>query len=257
MKLRNLSALKREKKRIENEGYLSDCWIAKYSPSNSDKIYHQLRSRKPMFGDKKTKHIPNVELGHFQKLVQNGQSLKKIEKAIQKLKTKKRSSREVLASSASDEHYTPSGYIELARTVMGSIDIDPASSDIAQQWIKAETFYTIQDNGLDKTWNGNLWLNPPYGRYISLWTEKVIQEFDQGNIQQAVILVRPASASAWYMDLSKRFAKCETYRRICFINADGEAQKQPPHGNIFFYLGDNEQRFREVFSTIGVVSKPI
>lgn len=255
MKLQNLSALKREKERIENEGYLSDCWIAKYSPANSDKIYHQIRSRKAIFNGKKTKHIPNSELAYFQNLVQNGQLLQKIEKAIQKLKAKKLSSREVLASSASDEHYTPSGYIELARSVMGSIDIDPASSEIAQRWVKAEIFYTIKDNGLDKTWNGNLWLNPPYGKHISLWTEKAVSEFDQGNIQQAVLLVRPAPASSWYMDLSKRFAKCETYRRICFINANGEAQKQPPHGNVFFYLGEQEQLFREVFSTIGVVSK--
>lgn len=257
MKLQNLSALKREKERIENEGYLSDCWIAKYSPANSDNIYHQLRSRKAIFKGKKTKHVPNSELEHFQTLVQNGQLLQKIEKAISKLKAKKLSSREVLTSSASDEHYTPSGYIELARSVMGSIDIDPASSETAQAWVKADTFYTIHDNGLDKAWTGNLWLNPPYGKHISLWTEKVVQKFDQGNIKQAVLLVRPASASSWYMDLSKRFAKCETYRRICFINAKGEAQKQPPHGNVFFYLGDNEKRFRDMFGTVGVVSKPM
>ena len=59
-----------------------------------------------------------------------------------------------------NERHTPKKYIDSARLVMGSIDIDPASNDSAQRIIKANQYYTIKTNGLDKTWGGNIWLNP-------------------------------------------------------------------------------------------------
>ena len=45
--------------------------------------------------------------------------------------------------------YTPE-YIEAARIVLGSIDLDPASSDIANQLVRAKKYYTIADNGLNQ-----------------------------------------------------------------------------------------------------------
>ena len=79
---------------------------------------------------------------------------------------RKSSSRDVLTSSASDEWYTPPEYVELARAVLGGIDIDPATSETAQGWVRAATWYTINDDGLAQPWRGRLWLNPPYGAQI-------------------------------------------------------------------------------------------
>jgi hypothetical protein len=62
------------------------------------------------------------------------------------------------------ERYTPAKYIEIARTVMGTIDVDPASCEMAQKIVKATTFFTVKDDGLNKEWIGNIWLNPPYHR---------------------------------------------------------------------------------------------
>lgn len=38
------------------------------------------------------------------------------------------------------EWYTPPNIIDLAREVLGTINVDPASNTIAQEWIKADTF---------------------------------------------------------------------------------------------------------------------
>lgn len=83
---------------------------------------------------------------------------------IQTLQAKEMTAFQALTSSESNEWYTPLKYIEAARAVMGGIDLDPASNESAQQWIKAKQFYIKDDDGLHKPWYGRLWLNPPYGR---------------------------------------------------------------------------------------------
>lgn len=66
-------------------------------------------------------------------------------------------------SSEDNEHYTPPDYVEAARALMGSIDLDPASNALANQSVKAATYYSRSTNGFDKEWSGNVWLNPPGG----------------------------------------------------------------------------------------------
>lgn len=255
----NLSALKRKKESIKQEGYISDCWIASYRPKGTAKgenRYYRLESRVPFENGKRTRHLKPEELHTFRQLVANGQLLKKIERDIALLQGKKASSRDVLTSSASDEWYTPPEYIEMAREIMGGIDIDPATSQTAQAWVRASTWYTIKDDGLARPWQGRLWLNPPYGAQIGQWTQKAAAAHDSGRVSAGMLLVRPAPGSAWYQELAGRYASCILHRRIRFIDANGKAQASPVHGNVFFYMGQEIDRFREVFSTIGVVTRP-
>jgi hypothetical protein len=46
------------------------------------------------------------------------------------------------------ERYTPAQYIEAARSVMGTIDLDPATSKHAQKTVRAKRFFTAEDDGL-------------------------------------------------------------------------------------------------------------
>ena len=109
----------------------------------------------------------------------------------------------VANNSGNNEWYTPADYIEAAREVMGSIDIDPASNDIAQETVKAAVYYTAETNGLDKEWRGNVWMNPPYASdLIGKFIDKLVAELP--NIEQAIVLVNNATETEWFNKLIPR-----------------------------------------------------
>lgn len=76
-------------------------------------------------------------------------------------------------SSASNEHYTPQQIIDLAWRLMEGIDLDPASSLVAQERVNAWDWCGLDHtdgntNGLLKDWSDygvdlNVFLNPPGG----------------------------------------------------------------------------------------------
>lgn len=157
-------------------------------------------------------------------------------------------------SDDSYEWYTPPEYIEAARTVMGSIDLDPASCDEAQQQVKATKYYTKEINGLTQPWFGNVWLNPPYCMpEVHQFTEKSIISFECGNIQQAIILVNNATDTTWFQGLLSRGCVCFTSGRIHFYSPGGEQKLQTRQGQSIFYLGSNQPLFVKEFSQFGTV----
>jgi ParB family chromosome partitioning protein len=159
----------------------------------------------------------------------------------------------VSLNSGENEWYTPPEYIEAAREAMGSIDLDPASCETAQANVLAKRYFDIEDNGLDKPWTGNVWLNPPYGKeVIGLFTEKVVSEAER--FQQAVVLVNNATDTAWFHDLaSVASAACFIRGRIRFLDKSGKPANTPVQGQVAVYVGPNVDAFREAFASFGAV----
>lgn len=75
--------------------------------------------------------------------------------------------------SANVEWYTPPEIIH----ALGTFDLDPATSREAMLLNQsASRFYTKEDNGLIKEWNGRVWLNPPYQNPdVGLFMKKIIR----------------------------------------------------------------------------------
>jgi ParB family chromosome partitioning protein len=68
----------------------------------------------------------------------------------------------VAFSSKTPEWYTPSKYVEAARQVLGEIELDAASCELANKWVKADKYFSIEDNSLWQMWQAKtVWLNPP------------------------------------------------------------------------------------------------
>ncbi len=161
----------------------------------------------------------------------------------------------------SNEWYTPARYIEAARAVMGSIDLDPASCKEANMVVRAEKFYTKHENGLEQPWYGRVWLNPPFGKTeertsnIYLFTRKCVDEYKAGNIEQAIILTTTRTDTPFF-DLLWEFSLCFANHVVRFtapITRDNswDGKYTHMHGTSFAYLGKNEQKFIDVFSEIG------
>ena len=150
------------------------------------------------------------------------------------------------------ERYTPSDYIEAAREVMGSIDLDPASNKIAQKTVKAQRFFTPENDGLTKQWRGNVWLNPPYHRELQpLFIAKLIEEVKAGRTKQAILLTNNSTDTDWFLQAAQAAqAICFTVGRVAFLTQAGE-ELAPTQGQAFFYYGKAAPRFRETFAVIG------
>lgn len=169
----------------------------------------------------------------------------------------------------SNEWYTPAKYIEAARTVMGGIDLDPASCDVANLTVKATRYYTQDDDGLSKLWYGNVYCNPPFttqarnkgGLFKSgmgLFCAKLIQEYQCGNVQQAILLTMPNTQTRWFQPLWN-YPICFTGHSLKFEGPRRfpDKRNQAMFGTIFVYLGPNEAKFVEIFSQFGRIAKAI
>jgi phage N-6-adenine-methyltransferase len=153
-----------------------------------------------------------------------------------------------------NEWYTPAQYIELAREVMGGIDLDPASSECAQSTVQATRIHTAADNGLLHEWHGRVWLNPPYSQpLIQHFASKIVAEYHAGRMTQAVMLTHNYTDTEWFHTAARGAdAICFTRGRIRFESPDGEPAS-PTQGQSFFYFGERVTKFVEVFKSIGFV----
>lgn len=154
----------------------------------------------------------------------------------------------VANNSQDDEWYTPEKYIELAREVMGTIDLDPASNDFANETVRANTFFTEEMNGLEQGWFGNVWLNPPYS---SVLIQKFAEKVAENKFKQAIILVNNATETAWFEKMVEGASAIVFHKgRIKFNKRDGQ-HGSPLQGQAFIYYGSNPEQFLKVFSAIG------
>lgn len=154
------------------------------------------------------------------------------------------------------EWYTPSAIIEAARKTMGSIDLDPASCEIANRTVQAERYFTADDNGIVDIWRGNVWLNHPFGRKTNKeWVDKLIHEWGCGDMEQACCITFACTSEKWFQPLFQ-FPQCYLSPRTNYLGPDGKPVKGVTKGSVVTYLGTNVEQFCVSFQAMGNLMVP-
>lgn len=173
-----------------------------------------------------------------------------------------------LFSSASAEHNTPPDIIDAIRDVFGGqIDIDPASNETAQAYIRANRWYGIADNGLVQSWQGeSVWLNPPFTvasdrisartgkpirqRVIDQWVLRWLTATENRSANHLALLVPARTDTQWFEPLFG-YPMCFLSGRLHFSDADNGAT----FPTMIVYAGINADAFFDRFAALGNVGR--
>ena len=156
-------------------------------------------------------------------------------------------------NSGENEWYTPPKFIEAANALMGGIDCDPASTELANKTVGAKVFHDAAEDGLKQPWSGRVWLNPPYAQpLISQFSEAIVKK--KNEYSEALILVNNATETEWLQNiLVECSGACFIKGRVRFIDSEGKKPGAPLQGQVILYIGPQKKRFKELFLRFGVV----
>lgn len=157
-------------------------------------------------------------------------------------------------SKATPRWGSPSSYVERARTALGGrIELDPMSEAAFNAVVRAERYYTAEDDGLAQPWRSPaLYLNPAGGLVVQAW-RKLMAEHAAGNVQRAVwtgFSVEQLNLLANEDLHPDDFSKLTCRKRISFVRHDG-VTGAPSHSNYVVGIGIRSSDFEAAFAGLG------
>lgn len=187
-----------------------------------------------------------------------------------------------LFTSDTAEHNTPRDVIDAIRDVFGGeIDLDPASNNTAQAYIKANRFCTLETaqkiealggmSTIDSNWHcKSLWLNPPFSiptdrvnaktgkpirqRVIGDWVDRWLDAVTEREAAEAALLVPARTDTEWFAPLWG-LPMCFIAGRLHFSGAENGAT----FPTVIVYAGGEGERgrnrFYARFAAFGTVGK--
>ncbi|MDR0654532.1 MAG: phage N-6-adenine-methyltransferase [Synergistaceae bacterium] len=110
-------------------------------------------------------------------------------------KGKLRKLNRAMFTSETDEWETPREFFDAVNAVY-RFDLDVCATHANA---KCGRHFTKEENGLTQKWSGVCWMNPPYGREISLWVRKAYESsLGAGTI--VVCLLPARTDTKWWHD---------------------------------------------------------
>ncbi|EGF83965.1 hypothetical protein BATDEDRAFT_85509 [Batrachochytrium dendrobatidis JAM81] len=161
-----------------------------------------------------------------------------------------------------NELYTPKAIIMAAKKVIEKkqFDLDPASCAFANTLhgdTIANTIYTEAEDGLQKIWNGHVWLSPPSGIdeagliRMKKWFLAAESKYLAGEIVSCHILLRVDMQNDWFLR-ALYYPHCFFHERIQFSTPTGR-EKLLTDSHMLVYMGTNTERFCIQFAQLGSI----
>lgn len=100
---------------------------------------------------------------------------------------------------------------------LGTFDLDPCAAPEPRPWPTAARHITLPDDGLSATWEGRVWLNPPYSFEAWKWLGKLA---DHGT-GTALVFARTETAGFVRTVWGRASAVLFLHGRLYFHRPDG------------------------------------
>lgn len=111
-------------------------------------------------------------------------------------------------------------------------DLDPAASPNPLARVPASEFYHRLHDGLAQTWEGRVWLNPPYGPLLPAFVDRMCRHAN------GIMLTASRTETRWWQQAAQSAdAVCLLRERLHFIRDDGH-QARSSHASTLFAWGD-------------------
>lgn len=115
---------------------------------------------------------------------------------------------------------------------LGEFDLDPCTP-LNPPFVHANLNYNIKDDGLSKKWLGRIYMNPPYGKGMEKWIEKL--KIHGNGI--ALIFARTETNCFFNHIWDDADAVLFVKGRIKFYNLEGKQMGTPGAPSIFIAYG--------------------
>lgn len=155
------------------------------------------------------------------------------------------------ADSGNTEWYTPKEIVDAARNTMGGIDLDPFSSYTANKRVRAENFYSKEEDGWNQKWYGNIWMNHPFSRKNNKALNYKIER-EMCNFKSLCFITFATTSEAWFRPFLK-YPQCFLDGRTNYYLPDGTKKEGVTKGSVVTYIGPDVEAFYENFKDLGVI----
>lgn len=130
----------------------------------------------------------------------------------------------------------------------GQIGLDPTADEGKR--VNALHHFTKTDNCLIQSWAGlgATFMNPPFSTPLP-FVKKLVEEFNQGNIPEAILLLKAGTVSnKGTGPLLAPGTKCFWYGRVYYVElSTGTPAIGTDFDSVLIYFGKNVKKFADVF----------
>jgi len=133
----------------------------------------------------------------------------------------------------------------------GELELDPCSNSEDNPNVPAKRVYTEETDGLALEWIAeSVFMNHPYSE-SKLWNSYAVSQYEWGNAKELILLIKLDISTKWWSSVSM-YPWLAINTRLKF----GDSKSAAPFQSAIVYLGDNVDRFVDIFGKYGTAYVP-